>query len=41
MSASILFDAPGPATRARHRIYTVIGTLALVGLIALVVWRLQ
>jgi glutamate transport system permease protein len=36
---SVLFDAPGPKARARHRIYAVIGVLALAGLIAYVVWR--
>ncbi|UFN46476.1 amino acid ABC transporter permease [Nocardioides okcheonensis] len=39
MAASVLFDAPGPATRARHRTYgiaTVVGLLALLGW---VVWR--
>ncbi len=41
MSASVLFDNPGPATRARHRLYTVIGVVALIALIALVVWKLQ
>ena len=41
MSASVLFDAPGPRTRARHRIYTVVTVLALLGAIALVVLRLQ
>jgi len=41
MSGSVLYDAPGPRTIARHRIYTVIVSLALVGLIALVVLRLE
>jgi glutamate transport system permease protein len=36
---SVLFDAPGPRARARHRIYAVIGVLALAGLIAYVLWR--
>src|SRR6478735_513907 len=40
MTASVLFDAPGPRTRARHRIYTVLGVLVLVGVVAAVVWRL-
>lgn len=39
MSASVLFDTPGPHTRARHRIYSVVGALLLVGLVAAVVWR--
>ena len=41
MSASVLFDAPGPRTRARHRIYTVVSLLVLPGVLALVALRLQ
>jgi glutamate transport system permease protein len=40
MAGSVLFDAPGPKTVARHRIYTVLAALALVGVLAFVVWRL-
>jgi glutamate transport system permease protein len=40
MAGSVLFDAPGPATIARHRIYTVVAVLALIGVLAFVVWRL-
>jgi glutamate transport system permease protein len=40
MSGSVLFDAPGPATVARHRIYTVLATIGLIGVLAFVVWRL-
>ena len=40
MAASVLFDAPGPRTRARHRLYTVISSLALLAIAALVVWKL-
>jgi glutamate transport system permease protein len=40
MAGSVLFDAPGPATVARHRIYTVLATIGLVGVLAYVVWRL-
>ncbi|MDO7867672.1 amino acid ABC transporter permease [Nocardioides jiangxiensis] len=29
MSASVLFDSPGPRTRARHRIYSVLAALLL------------
>ncbi|MGH3346808.1 MAG: amino acid ABC transporter permease [Nocardioides sp.] len=39
-SANILFDAPGPRTIARHRIYTVIALIGLVAVLAFVVWRL-
>jgi glutamate transport system permease protein len=40
MAGSVLFDAPGPATVARHRIYTVVAALGLVGVLAYIVWRL-
>ncbi|WP_036554378.1 amino acid ABC transporter permease [Nocardioides insulae] len=40
MPASVLFDAPGPKTRARHRLYTVLAVLVLVALAAIVLWRL-
>ncbi len=41
MSTSVLFDSPGPRTRARHRLYAVITSVVLLGLLALVVWLLQ
>jgi glutamate transport system permease protein len=37
--SSVLFDAPGPKARIRHRIFAVVGALALLGGIAYVVWR--
>lgn len=40
MSGSVLFDAPGPRTVARHRVYTLVAAAAIVGLLAFVVWRL-
>jgi glutamate transport system permease protein len=40
MSASVLFDAPGPKTVARHRLYTVGVILLLVVALGFVVWRL-
>jgi len=40
MSASVLFDAPGPRTRGRHRLYTVLGGLLVLALLGAVVWRL-
>jgi glutamate transport system permease protein len=40
MSQSVLFDAPGPRTVRRHRIYTVLAVLVLAGLVALAVYRL-
>jgi glutamate transport system permease protein len=40
MSASILFDAPGPKTVARHRVYSIVSLIALAGLIAFAVWTM-
>ena len=40
MSQNVLFDAPGPATIARHRIYSVVGSLAVLGVLAWAIWRL-
>lgn len=40
MSASVLFDAPGPKTVARHRVYTVVSLLAVLGVVGLVGWTL-
>jgi glutamate transport system permease protein len=36
-STSVLFDVPGPRARIRHRIFAVIGILALAGLITFIV----
>lgn len=41
MSASVLFDAPGPMARVRNTIYTVIGSAALLGGIVWVILRLD
>ncbi len=41
MAASVLFDAPGPKTVARHRFYTVISGFVLLALLGLVLWQLQ
>lgn len=41
MSNSVLFDVPGPAARARHRIYTVVGTVGIVAMVAWAMWQLQ
>jgi len=38
--SNILFDEPGPRTVARHRLYTVIASAALLLVVAFVVWRL-
>lgn len=40
MSASVLFDAPGPRTVARHRVYTVVSVVALLAIVAFAVWTL-
>ena len=37
---SVLFDVAGPRTRARHRIYTVISLVVILGLAALLVLRM-
>ncbi len=36
---NVLFDAPGPKARARHRVLAAIGILALLGVLAYVGWR--
>ena len=41
MSQSVLFDAPGPRTIRRHRIYTVLTVLAILGAVAFAVYRLN
>ena len=40
-SGSVLYDAPGPRTVARHRLYTVLTLVALAGFAALIVWKLE
>ena len=41
MSQSVLFDAPGPRTIRRHRIYTVLTVLVIAGAIAFAVYKLD
>ncbi|MFJ9809298.1 amino acid ABC transporter permease [Streptomyces sp. NPDC101158] len=41
MSASVLFDAPGPKARIRNRIYAVVGSLVLLALLVISVMRLS
>lgn len=41
MTASVLYDAPGPRTRLRNRLYTVVGSLALAGLVVFAIMRLD
>jgi glutamate transport system permease protein len=40
MSNSVLFDAPGPRTVARHRAYTLASIVALAALVAFAIWKL-
>jgi glutamate transport system permease protein len=40
MSAGVLFDAPGPRTRARHRIYSLLGIVLVVALIGAAALRM-
>lgn len=37
--STALFDVPGPRARVRHRLYAVLGTLVVVGVIAFVIYR--
>jgi glutamate transport system permease protein len=41
MSQSVLFDAPGPRTVRRHRLYTVLTLVALAAVVAFAVYRLN
>lgn len=41
MSSSVLYDAPGPRARVRNRIYTVAGSLAVLGLVAFTLYRMN
>ncbi|GGP41700.1 amino acid ABC transporter permease [Streptomyces abikoensis] len=41
MSGSVLYDVPGPRGRARNRLYGVLSTLAIAGLIGFVIYRLD
>lgn len=40
MSTSVLFDAPGPKTIARHRLYSIFGVALVVGVLTWALWRL-
>ena len=40
MAAGVLFDAPGPKTVARHRIYTIVASVVLLAMFAYAVKRL-
>ncbi|MDN3292720.1 amino acid ABC transporter permease [Streptomyces ficellus] len=41
MSASVLFDAPGPKAIVRNRVYAVLGTATILGLLAVMIVRLS
>ena len=41
MSTSILFDEPGPQTRRRHRLYSVLFAVVTAGVLAWVVYKLN
>lgn len=40
VASSVLFDAPGPRTRARHRVYGLVSIVGLALVAAAVLWRL-
>lgn len=40
MSTSVLFDVPGPRARTRHRVYAVLGGLAIAALLGYIGWKL-
>lgn len=37
---AVLYDAPGPRTRVRHRVYAVVSAIGVLGVLAWVIWRL-
>lgn len=39
MSIDVLYDAPGPHTVARHRVYSIVTVVALVAFVAFAAWR--
>lgn len=38
--SSVLFEEPGPKTRARHRLLAVLGSIAVAAFLGLVIWKL-
>ena len=40
MSGNVLFDAPGPRTVARHRLYALLSLVAIVAFVAFALWRM-
>lgn len=41
MSAGILFDAPGPRARARHRVLSAGGAVLIAAILAVIAWKLH
>lgn len=41
MSSSVLYDAPGPRARMRNRLYSVVGSLAVIGLVVFALVRMN
>ncbi|MGN6405917.1 amino acid ABC transporter permease [Sinomonas sp.] len=37
--SSVLYDAPGPKARSRHRLFGVISVLVILGIVGFVIWR--
>jgi glutamate transport system permease protein len=40
MTTSVLYDVPGPRAKARHRLYSLVGALAIAGLLGFIGWKL-
>lgn len=38
-ASSVLFDAPGPKARARHRVLTIVGLVLAAAVLAVVLWK--
>ncbi|HET7415370.1 MAG TPA: amino acid ABC transporter permease [Arthrobacter sp.] len=38
--SSVLFEEPGPKTRVRHRVFAVLGSIAVAAFLGLVIWKL-
>jgi len=38
--SSVLFDTPGPRARTRYRLYSIVSALLLLGVLALILWRM-
>ncbi|WP_166375913.1 amino acid ABC transporter permease [Aeromicrobium phragmitis] len=40
MSSTVLYDAPGPRARVRHRIFGILTIIGIVAVLGLIVWKL-